>query len=306
MQVDQRHGDVPHTMIPRVGRSGAINGAIIPPTLDRLSADLPPELVLSCPGVCYRRDSIDRQHTGEPHQLDLWRVRNRGPALTHDDLLEMVGAIVEGVLPGQPWRVIPTGHPYTEDGVQIDVRNADGWLEIGECGVASPEVLVGSGLAAPPASGLAMGLGLDRILMLRKGIDDIRLLRVTDRRVADQMLHLEPYRPVSVMPPVPRDLSIAATSSVTEEELGDRVRAAMGAGSSSVETLEVLSETAYEDLPAMARVRLGIVPGQKNVLVRVVLRDLERTLTDAEANELRDRVYAAIHEGTVWMWSRER
>lgn len=277
--------------------------AIIPSTLDRLSGDMPSELLLSCPGLCYRRDSIDRQHTGEPHQLDLWRIRNGGPTLTHDDLLEMIASIADAVLPGRAWRIVPSGHPYTEDGVQIDVRDADGWVEIGECGVAHNEVLVGSGVASPPATGLAMGLGLDRILMLRKGIDDIRLLRATDQRVSDQMLDLEPYRPVSVMPPALRDLSIAAASSATKEDLGDRIRGAMGPEASSVETLDVLSETAYDDLPEMARSRLGIASGQKNVLVRVVLRDLERTLTDAEANELRDRVYAAIHEGAVWTWA---
>ena len=277
--------------------------AIVPPTLDRLSADPAPELLLSCPGLCYRRDSIDRQHTGEPHQLDLWRIRSRGPALEKGDLQEMIGAIVDGVLPEHEWHVIATGHPYTEDGMQIDVRNGEEWMEIGECGVANAEVLIGSGLAAPPASGLALGLGLDRILMLRKGIDDIRLLRATDGRVADQMLDLEPYRAVSSMPPILRDLSIAAASGVTEEDLGDRIRAALGPEARSVETLEVVSETTYEDLPEAARERLGISSGQKNMLVRMVLRDLERTLTDAEANELRDAVYAAVHEGEVWMWA---
>jgi phenylalanyl-tRNA synthetase alpha chain len=52
--------------------------------------------------------------------------------------------------------------------------------------------------------------------------------------------------------------------------------------------------------------RLGIVPGQKNVLLRVVLRDLERTLTDAEANALRDRIYAALHRGKVYEWALGR
>ena len=279
--------------------------AVVPPALDRLSADPPPDVLLSCPGLCYRRDSIDRQHTGEPHQIDLWRIRNEEPALTQDDLLEMIGAIEDVVLPGHEWRVTSTGHPYTEDGVQIDVRDGDEWVEVGECGIAGPRVLAGSGLTAPPASGLAMGLGLDRILMLRKGIDDIRLLRAADRRVADQMLDLEPYRPVSSMPQVRRDLSIATAPSVTEEDLGDRLRAVLGPDASSVESLTVVSETAYDDLPEAARARLGIVSGQKNVLVRVVLRDLERTLTDPQANRLRDRVYAAIHEGDVWMWATD-
>jgi phenylalanyl-tRNA synthetase alpha chain len=65
----------------------------------------------------------------------------------------------------------------------------------------------------------------------------------------------------------------------------------------------VLGETEYEALPPAARTRLGIAPGQRNLLVRLVLRPLDRTLTDAEANRLRDRVYAALHEGSVAQWA---
>jgi phenylalanyl-tRNA synthetase alpha chain len=49
--------------------------------------------------------------------------------------------------------------------------------------------------------------------------------------------------------------------------------------------------------------RLGARPDQCNVLLRVVLRHPTRTLTDAEANEVRDRVYAALHDGTAYQWA---
>ena len=53
--------------------------ARIPALLDGLADD--EDVLLSVPGVCYRRDVIDRRHVGEPHQLDLWRVRaGRRPA----------------------------------------------------------------------------------------------------------------------------------------------------------------------------------------------------------------------------------
>jgi phenylalanyl-tRNA synthetase alpha chain len=61
--------------------------------------------------------------------------------------------------------------------------------------------------------------------------------------------------------------------------------------------------TPYHQLPAQAVARLAIRQGQKNVLVRVVLRHLDRTLTDEEANRLRDRIYAASHQGTVHQWA---
>jgi phenylalanyl-tRNA synthetase alpha chain len=187
-------------------------------------------------------------------------------------------------------------HPYTTEGLQIDVDHGDDWVEVGECGLAAAPVLAGASLDG--ASGLAMGLGLDRILMLRKGVADIRLLRAADPRVADQMRDVSLYRPVSNRPPIARDLSVAVDEHDDTEVLGDRVRDALGDAADAVEAVEVLSETTGDELPAPARDRLGLRAGQKNVLLRVVLRHHDRTLTRDEANELRDRVYAALHRGT--------
>ena len=139
--------------------------------------------------------------------------------------------------------------------------------------------------------------------MLAKGIDDIRLLRSADPRVATQMLDLAPYRPVSTMPPVRRDMSLAVGADRDAELLGDQVRALLGPDADTVEEVTVLSETAYADLPEAARERMGVRPGQKNVLLRVVLRDLTRTLTAAQANALRDRVYDGLHEGSAHEWT---
>jgi phenylalanyl-tRNA synthetase alpha chain len=278
--------------------------AMIPAVLRQLSAEELEEELLVCAGLVYRRDSIDRQHTGEPHQADLWRIRDGSP-LTADDLREMVELVTSAALPGRPVRTIPSEHPYTTGGMQIDVKAGDEWVEVGECGLALSALLAENGLDPERVSGLAMGLGLDRILMLRKEIEDIRLLRSTDRQVAEQMLDLSPYRSISVRPPARRDLSIAVDGDTTPEELGDRVRGALGTDASRVESVEVLSETPCDELPPAAIHRLGISVGQKNVLVRIVLRDLERTLTHEEANRLRDEVYAAIHRGAVWQWASE-
>ena len=113
------------------------------------------------------------------------------------------------------------------------------------------------------------------------------------------MRDLSLYRPVSNRPAIARDLSIAVADDDDVELLGDRVRDALGADADSVEAVEVLSETPVHELPALAAERLGLLPGQKNVLVRVVLRHAERTLTREEANTLRDDIYDAVHCGTV-------
>jgi phenylalanyl-tRNA synthetase alpha chain len=279
--------------------------AAIPSALDALAAE--PgwrDVLLVCPGLVYRRDCIDRHHVGEPHQVDLWRIRRGGGALGDADLRAMIGAVVGAALPGWRWRATPSTHPYTERGLQIDAdAPGDGgaWLEIGECGLAAPRVLADAGLA--DATGLAMGLGLDRLVMLRKQLPDIRLLRARDPRIADQMLDLAPYRPVSAMPPIARDLSIAVDAGDTVEDLGDRVRGALGDRAAAVESVAVVTRTDHDALPAAARTRIGLAPGQHNLLVRVVLRDLERTLTAPEANALRDRIYAALHRGTAHQWA---
>ena len=265
------------------------------------------DVVVACAGLVYRRDVVDRLHVGEPHQLDLWRVR-RGRPLTDRDLEEMIALVVGAVLPGARHRVLAAAHPYTTAGREVEVDAGGRWVELLECGLAGSHVLAAGGLDPAEWSGLALGLGLDRALMLRKGVDDIRLLRAADPRVAAQMLDLAPYRPVSAMPPVVRDLSVAVRADVTPEELGDRVRSSLhGEALESVEEVAVLAETPADALPPQAVARIGLRPGQKNVLLRVVLRHPTRTLRAAEGNRIRDDVYAAVHEGEAYQWAaRER
>jgi len=276
--------------------------AMIPGLLRSLARAAYDDVLLVCPGLVYRRDRIDRISVGEPHQLDLWRLC-RGP-MSGNELCTMVDLVVGALVPGGAYRCLPAVHPYTRDGLELEVRVGDRWVELLECGLAAPDPLGKAGLPGE-YEGLAMGIGLDRALMLRKGIDDIRLLRSSDPRVAQQLRDLEPYRPVSSQPPVRRDLSVAVGADTTAEELGDRVRAALGDRAAAVEAVEVAAETPGEALPPQAAERLGLLPLQKNVLLRVVLRHPTRTLTDEEANRLRDDIYAAVHEGTAWTWAAE-
>jgi phenylalanyl-tRNA synthetase alpha chain len=275
--------------------------AMIPPLLRRLAKAPPADVLLACPGLVWRRDRIDRLHVGEPHQLDLWRVR-RGPTLGGAALDEMVRTVVGALAPGRALRLVSTVHPYTAGGLEVHVEDGGGWVEIAECGVAHPALVREAGLP-DDVSGLALGLGLDRLLMLRKGLDDIRLIRSEDPRVAAQMLDLAAYRPVSHHPPVRRDLSLAVGERLEAEELGDLVREALAERARDVEAVEVLSETWAAALPPAARERLGMRADQKNVLLRLTLRAVGRTLTDAEANRLRDEVYAALHEGARAEWA---
>jgi phenylalanyl-tRNA synthetase alpha chain len=270
----------------------AHTSAMIPGLLRGLSVGPPEDILLICPGLVYRRDCIDRLHSAEPHHLDLWRISMSN--LTLADLEEMVRIVVNVALPDYKYRTVPSAHPYTSNGLQIDVAVGDDWVEIGECGLASAEVIRAAGLQA---TGLAMGLGLDRILMIRKSINDIRILRSDDPRVQRQMQDLDPYIPVSNQPAMRRDLSIAVDEELTTEELGDKIRQASPEYAAQLESVDIISETAYSELPAEARARMGMSECQKNVLLRLVIRDPVVTLTSHEANEIRNAVYRALHQG---------
>jgi phenylalanyl-tRNA synthetase alpha chain len=86
-------------------------------------------------------------------------------------------------------------------------------------------------------------------------------------------------------------------------DLADPAEGPLGVDAACVESVEILQETPCAVLPAQALARLGARTDQKNLLVKVVLRHLDRTLTDRDANILRDRIYAAIHQGTVYQWA---
>ena len=258
--------------------------------------DVVDELIV-VPGLVYRRDVVDRSHVGEPHQADLWRICNT--PTTDDDMLTMIGLLVDAVLPGAEWTVTDVTHPYTVGGRQIDVLHNGQWLELAESGRIHPDVLHGSGLDPERWSGLALGMGLERALMLRKAIPDIRYLRADDPRIASQLLTLEPWQHVSPLPATRRDISVVLSEEEDEETLGDRIRTALGDDADVIESVEALSRTPHHLLPDAVRSRLGTQRGQVNVLLRIVLRPIDHTLTADQANVIRNTIYEAVHEGPV-------
>jgi phenylalanyl-tRNA synthetase alpha chain len=184
----------------------------------------------------------------------------------------------------------------------VDIVHDGQWVEIADGGLAHPDVLAKAGLGSS-YSGLALGMGLDRLLMLLKTIPDIRLLRATDPAIATQMTDLQPYHPVSVMPPIRRDLSVVVDGDDLHEDLGDRVRDALGDDAACVESVHILHQTPGGALPVHVLGLLGARTDQKNLLIRVVLRHPDKTLSNQEANVLRDRIYAALHQGTTKQWA---
>lgn len=205
-------------------------------------------------------------------------------------------------LPEHPIRLEESPHPYTEGGLQLEALSERNRLvEVGECGRIDPALLERNGWDPKKVTGVALGLGLDRLLMLRKHMPDIRLIASEDPRIAEQMEDLQRWRPVSYQPAIERDISIAAHEDLDNEVLGDRIREAMPDQVGWLEAVKVLSETRREDLPEAAIARLGLKPGQKNILLRLIIRHPTRSISREEANRLRNRVYEAVHQGDVVM-----
>lgn len=254
------------------------------------------DVLVLLPGLAYRRDVTDKIHLGEIHMLEMWRI-SRGRKIVKQDLLNMMASLAEVAAPGWSLRIIDSPHPYTQGGIEVNAVQGERDIEIGEAGLISDELLANSGLDPSNHSGWASGMGLDRLVMTLKGIPDIRYLRSTNSDIARQMTDLAPYQEVSNQPSIRRDMSYSVPQRYVEEDINEEIRQAMGDQAGVLESVEVLSETDYKDLPLPIRERLGIDPRQKNVLVRVTLRHLERSLTNEEANQLYQQVYAQINHG---------
>jgi phenylalanyl-tRNA synthetase alpha chain len=216
-------------------------------------------------------------------------------------MLGMIEAVIQAVLPGVEFRTNEVFHPYTVNGLEVEINAGGRWLELLECGQINPWLLDDAELPSNQWSGLAMGIGLDRLIMLLKGIDDIRLLRATDPRIARQMLTLEKFELVSNQPATRRDLSICV-SDPDLEIIGDRIRGVLGPKADWIEDIEYLSSTAYGDVPVQAVERLGMKPEQTNLLLRVVLRSLDGPISKEEGNMLYDLLYNELHEGSRGYW----
>ncbi len=261
------------------------------------------DVVILVPGLVYRRDVADKKHVGQIHMLDVWRVvRTAGrPEVTHDTLLGAVKDIAATAAPGWMLRIEDSPHPYTDGGIEVNAVNKDDGrdIEILECGLIKKEVLKINGLDPRVYSGWALGMGLDRLVMTLKDLPDIRYLRSGNPKIAKQMLNLNTYLEVSSQPAIQRDMSYSVPESYVEEDISQDIMSAMGDDIAALEEVEILNETSYEDLPDTARKNLGIQSDQKNVLVRVTLRHLEKTLTSKEANIIYDNIYPQINYGAA-------
>jgi len=144
-----------------------------------------PPVRIICPGRCYRRDTPDATHSPVFHQVELLWVEE---GLTMANLKWIVEEFVRRFFgPGYEMRFSADYFPFTEPSAQVHIRRPGGeWLEIMGAGMVDPEVLAEVGYDPEKVTGFAFGLGIERMAMLRWGIEDIRLFYQNDIRFLSQ------------------------------------------------------------------------------------------------------------------------
>ncbi len=144
-----------------------------------------PPIHIVAPGRVFRRDTADSTHLPVFHQIEgLVIDKNIGLA----DLAGTIESFTQAFFgSGFTSRLRPNYFPFTEPSAEFDVQRPDGsWLELGGCGVVHPNVLRAGGIDPEEWSGFAFGFGIDRLLSLKHGIDDIRDAYTNDIRFLQQ------------------------------------------------------------------------------------------------------------------------
>lgn len=156
----------------------------------RVMQSQPPPIRIIAPGRVYRRDNADATHNPTFQQIEgLYVDKN----VTVGDLKGTVEFVFKQVLGDDvKLRFRPHYFSYTEPSLEIDFTNSlvkklgKDWLEIAGCGMVHPQVFENVGYDPEVWSGWAFGFGIERIAMLRYGINDIRLFYENDQRFLKQ------------------------------------------------------------------------------------------------------------------------
>lgn len=152
-----------------------------------LERDLP--LYVVCPGQVYRTDELDATHTPVFHQIEGLAV-DKG--LTMADLKGTLEHMARAMFGAEAKiRLRPNYFPFTEPSAELDVWHPDAkggpqWIEWGGCGMVNPNVLRAAGIDPEVYSGFAFGMGIERTLMFRNGVQDMRDMIEGDVRFSQQ------------------------------------------------------------------------------------------------------------------------
>ncbi len=149
----------------------------------RFMKDRKPPLRFIAPGRVYRCDS-DMTHTPMFHQVEgLMIDEDVNFSQLKGLMIDFLEQFFEKKL---DVRFRPSYFPFTEPSAEVDIMGENGWLEVLGCGMVHPNVLANVGVDSEQYTGLAFGMGVERLAMLRHGIDDLRIFFENDLRFLEQ------------------------------------------------------------------------------------------------------------------------
>ncbi|MDE2149129.1 MAG: phenylalanine--tRNA ligase subunit alpha [Gammaproteobacteria bacterium] len=144
-----------------------------------------PPIRIICPGRVYRRD-FDRTHSPMFHQVEgLYVAEDVSLADLKYDLQRFLSLFFEREVEAM---FRPSYFPFVEPGADVHIRWGERWLEVLGCGVVHPNVLQAVGIDPQRYSGYAFGMGVERLAMLRYGVDDLRRFFDNDLRFLEQFV----------------------------------------------------------------------------------------------------------------------
>ena len=160
-----------------------------------------PPVKIIAPGRVYRRDAVDRTHSAIFHQVEGLLVDE---GVTFGDLKGTLTTFLQQLFEALPGggglrtRFRPHYFPFTEPSAEFDIScifcggagcstcKGTGWIELGGCGMVHPKVLENAHYDSEKYTGFAFGFGIERMAMIKFGIDDIRLFYDNDIRFLRQ------------------------------------------------------------------------------------------------------------------------
>ena len=154
-----------------------------------------PPIRIITPGRVYRNETISARAHCTFHQVEGLYIDNN---VSFADLKQTLYYFAKEMFGSDNIRMRPSYFPFTEPSAEIDVScficdskgcavcKHSGWVEIGGCGMVDPAVLTNAGIDPEQYTGFAFGMGIERITMLKYGINDIRLFFENDKRFLAQ------------------------------------------------------------------------------------------------------------------------
>ena len=165
------------------------------PVQVRVMENQEPPIQIICPGRVYRCDS-DLTHTPMFNQVEGLVVDKN---ISFADLKGTIEQFLQSFFEANaPVRFRPSYFPFTEPSAEFDIQCTNcggegcrvckqtGWLEVGGCGMVHPNVLNASGIDSETYTGFAFGVGVERLAMLRYGVNDLRLFFENDLKFLKQ------------------------------------------------------------------------------------------------------------------------